>query len=127
VGGESGYSSRSSASEAVGLPGRLQAPKEGAAAAGKRIPIEVKSSAIPYCLRARNVESFRKDPGYRIDLTARESTWPTPMITVSSSNQNIGVILVFIRHLLIGFVCRQTICILYTVSRGDKQAFPRYR
>jgi TPR repeat protein len=31
------------------------------------------------------------------------------MITVSSSNQTIGVILVFIHHPLIGFVCRQTV------------------
>jgi hypothetical protein len=41
-------------------------------------------------------------------LTARESTCPNPMITVSSNNQAIGVILDFIRHLLIGFVCGQT-------------------
>ena len=46
--------------------------------------------------------------GYRIALTARESTPPNPMITVSSNNQTIGVILDFMRHLLIGFVCRQT-------------------
>jgi hypothetical protein len=30
------------------------------------------------------------------------------MITVRSSNQTIGVILEFMRHLFIGFVCRQT-------------------
>ncbi len=51
--------------------------------------------------------------GYRIDVTAMESSWPNPMITVSSNNQTIGVILVFIRHPLIGFVCRQTD--MYTV------------
>ncbi len=45
---------------------------------------------------------------YRIAWIARESTPPNPMITVSSNNQTIGVILVFIRHLLIGFVCGQT-------------------
>ena len=56
-------------------------------------------------------------PGYRIDWTARESTWPTPMITVSSNNQKIGVILDFMRHLLIGFVRRQTD--LYTVYIKD--------
>jgi len=46
--------------------------------------------------------------GYRIALTARESTPPNPMIAVSSNNQTIGVILEFIRHLLVVFVCRQT-------------------
>jgi hypothetical protein len=35
------------------------------------------------------------------------------MITVSSNNQTIGVILYFMRHLLIGFVCEQTD--MYTV------------
>ena len=45
---------------------------------------------------------------YRIALTARESTPPNPMITVSNNNQTIGVILDFMRHLLNGFVCRQT-------------------
>ena len=42
---------------------------------------------------------------YRIALTARESTPPNPMITVSNYNQAIVVILDFIRHLLIGFIC----------------------
>jgi len=42
---------------------------------------------------------------YRIALTARESTPPNPTITVSSNNQTIGVILDFMRHLLIGFIC----------------------
>jgi hypothetical protein len=37
-------------------------------------------------------------------LTARESTPPNPMITVSSNNQTKGVILDFMRHLLIGFI-----------------------
>jgi hypothetical protein len=58
---------------------------------------------------------------YRIALTARESTPPNPMITVSSNNQTIGVILDFIRHLLIGFVCRQTG--MYTVyNKQEKKA-----
>ena len=47
-------------------------------------------------------------PDYWIDLIARESTWPNPMITVSSNNQAIGVILDFMRHLLIGFASGQT-------------------
>jgi hypothetical protein len=46
-----------------------------------------------------------------------ENTWPNPMITVSSSNQAIGVILDFIRHLLTGFVCGQTD--MYTVYNKE--------
>ena len=56
---------------------------------------------------------------YRIDLTARESTWPNPMITVSSNNQTIGVILDFIRHLLIGFICEPAD--MYTVYNKQGQ------
>ena len=56
---------------------------------------------------------------YRIDLTARESSSPNPMITVSSNNQTIGVILVFIGHLLIGFVCGQTV--MHTVYNKRRQ------
>jgi hypothetical protein len=47
------------------------------------------------------------------------------MITVSSNNQTLGVILEFMRHLLIGFVCGQTD--MYTVynKRGRKASrFP---
>ena len=61
--------------------------------------------------------------GYRIALTARESTPPNPMITVSSNNQTIGVILDFIRHLLIGFVCGQTD--LYTVYNKREEKASR--
>lgn len=57
---------------------------------------------------------------YRIVVTARESTCPNPMIAVSSNNQNIGVILDFIRHLLIGFVCRQTV--MHTVYNKEGQS-----
>ena len=42
--------------------------------------------------------------GYRIDLTASETTSPNPMMIVSSSNQTFGVILPFMRHLVRGFI-----------------------
>jgi TPR repeat protein len=57
---------------------------------------------------------------YRIDCTATERTWPAPMMTDSSSNQTIGVILVFMRHPLIGFVCRQTVMHTVYNKRGQK-------
>jgi hypothetical protein len=54
-------------------------------------------------------------------LIARENTWPNPIITISSNNQTFGVILVFIHHLLIGFVCGQTD--MYTVyNKGGQKA-----
>ncbi|HEX9850028.1 hypothetical protein, partial [Candidatus Deferrimicrobium sp.] len=56
---------------------------------------------------------------YRIELIARENTWPNPIITISSNNQTFGVILVFTDHLLIGFVCRQTD--MYTVYNKEGQ------
>ena len=73
---------------------------------------------------------------YRIDLNARESTWPNPMIAVSSNNQNIGVILDFIRHLLIGFICGQAYMYTVYIKQGqkascfpvpDKRTIPRVR
>jgi hypothetical protein len=57
---------------------------------------------------------------YRIDWTATERTWPAPMIADSSSNQTIGVILDFMRHPLIGFVCRQTVMHTVYNKRGEK-------
>ena len=59
-------------------------------------------------------------PNYRIDWTARESTWANPMITDSSNTQAIGVILDFIRHLLIGFVCGQTDVHTVYIKEGQK-------
>jgi hypothetical protein len=56
---------------------------------------------------------------YRIEWIARENTWPNPIITISSNNQTFGVILVFMDHLLIGFVCRQTD--MYTVYNKEGQ------
>jgi hypothetical protein len=58
--------------------------------------------------------------GYRIALTARETTSPKPMITVSSNNQAIGVILDFMRHPLIGFICRQTDMYIVYSNPGQK-------
>jgi len=49
-----------------------------------------------------------------------ESTWPIPMITVSSNNQTIGVILDFMRHLFIGFVCGQTDMYTVYIKAGQK-------
>ena len=49
-----------------------------------------------------------------------ENNWPNPMITVSSNNQTIGVILDFIRHLSIGFVCRQTDMYTVYIKKGKK-------
>jgi hypothetical protein len=57
---------------------------------------------------------------YRIDWTATERIWPAPMIAVSSSNQTIGVILVFIRHPLIGFIFRHTDMHTVYNKRGKK-------
>jgi hypothetical protein len=42
------------------------------------------------------------------------------MITVSSNNQTIGVILLFMRHPLIGFVCGQTDMHTVYNNRGSK-------
>lgn len=64
---------------------------------------------------------------YRIDWTATERTWPAPMITDSSSNQTIGVILDFMRHPLIGFVCRQTVMHTVYNKRGQKASGSRNR
>jgi len=57
--------------------------------------------------------------GYRIDLTASESTSPSPMIIVSSNNQTFGVILPFMRHLVSGFFPGRETCILYAIAGGN--------
>jgi hypothetical protein len=57
---------------------------------------------------------------YRIALTARENTWPNPMITVSSNNQYIAVILDLICHLLTDPVCRQTDMYTVYIKEGEK-------
>jgi len=64
---------------------------------------------------------------YRIASTARESTPPNPMITVSSNNQTMGVILDFMRHLLIGFVCGQTDVHTVYNKRGESKPLFRSR
>jgi hypothetical protein len=58
-------------------------------------------------------------------LTARESTPPNPMITVSSNNQTKGVILDFIPHLLIGFIRGQADMHTVYNKRGENASlFP---
>jgi hypothetical protein len=67
---------------------------------------------------------------YRIALTARESTSPNPMITVSSNNQTIGVILDFMRHLFNWIhlrSCRYVYCIQQAGAKSKLLSAPGNR